>query len=59
MLTDDAPATAARILASLGTATQRLMGIEIIRPSLETVYLALTGRRYEDTEEETEDVATA
>ena len=59
VLTDDAPATAARILASLGTATQRLMGIEIIRPSLETVYLALTGRRYEDTEEETEDVATA
>lgn len=35
-----------RILAALGTHTSRITAIEIIRPSLETAYLTLTGRRY-------------
>ena len=35
------------ILASLGHGTARLRGVEIIRSDLETVFLELTGRRYE------------
>ena len=54
---------AARVLAGLGDNADRLRGLEIVKPSLETVFLALTGRRYtEDTDtelEEVDDVALA
>lgn len=39
------------IMASLGSDATRLSGVEIIRPSLETVYLGLTGHRYEPGED--------
>ncbi|HEX6208014.1 MAG TPA: ABC transporter ATP-binding protein [Actinomycetota bacterium] len=35
----------------------RLRSVEIVRPDLEAVYLALTGRRYEEADEEEERVA--
>jgi ABC-2 type transport system ATP-binding protein len=44
--TPDPASTAARALGLLGAQTVRLKGIEIIRPSLENVYLGLTERRY-------------
>jgi ABC-2 type transport system ATP-binding protein len=37
---------AASVVAALGAHAQRLRSIEIIRPSLDSVYLALTERRY-------------
>lgn len=45
--TRDPAATAAVLLHDLGTATGSLRGIEVVRPSLESVFLAVTGRRYE------------
>ena len=48
--TDDPGRSTAHILGLLGSDSSRVRGIEIIRPSLETVYLALTGRRYEEGE---------
>lgn len=36
-----------------------LTSVEIVRPSLEAVYLALTGRRYEDADKEVERVAAS
>ncbi|MFQ5522581.1 MAG: ABC transporter ATP-binding protein [Acidimicrobiia bacterium] len=39
------------ILEALGPEAVRLRGVELIEPSLETVYLALTGRRYQPGEE--------
>ncbi|MEO6987028.1 MAG: ABC transporter ATP-binding protein [Aquihabitans sp.] len=39
-------ATAAALLAGLGTAAERLVTVELGRPSLETVFLAVTGRAY-------------
>lgn len=59
---------AARVLSTLGPAADRLRGLEIVTPSLEAVFLALTGRRYsQDTdtdtdtgdEEEVDDVSVA
>jgi ABC-2 type transport system ATP-binding protein len=44
--TDEPAADAARVLVQLGEATDRLRGVEIVSPSLESVFLALTGRRY-------------
>lgn len=41
----------ARVLALLGPDAGRVEGIEVIRPSLETVYLSLTGKRYQAGEE--------
>lgn len=49
--TDDPGRSLARVLASLGDDAGRLQGVEVIRPSLETVYLSLTGHRYEAGEE--------
>lgn len=43
----DPTATAAAALDALGDDRRRLRSVEIVRPSLESVYLALTGRRYE------------
>ncbi|HZR11787.1 MAG TPA: ABC transporter ATP-binding protein [Acidimicrobiia bacterium] len=48
--TDDPAATAAHMLRELGSAAGSLRGIEVIRPSLESVFLSITGRRYESAE---------
>ncbi len=44
--TDDPAATAARVLAALGSDTASLTAVEIIRPTLETVFTTLTGTRF-------------
>jgi AcrR family transcriptional regulator len=38
---------AAQLLPRLGTGTAALLAIEIVRPSLESVFLTVTGRRYD------------
>lgn len=43
-------ADAARAMAALGAAADRLLGLEITRPSLETVFLHLTGKRLAEEE---------
>jgi ABC-type multidrug transport system ATPase subunit len=43
----DPAARAAQLLPALGADAGALRSIEILRPSLESVYLAVTGRRYE------------
>jgi ABC-2 type transport system ATP-binding protein len=48
---DDPAATAARLLPALGEAAG-LRNVEILRPNLESVFVAVTGRRY-DTSKET------
>ncbi len=48
---NEPPVVAATILASLGDDASRLRGLEIVKPSLESVYLTLTGRRYEEQQE--------
>jgi ABC-2 type transport system ATP-binding protein len=54
---NDPAADAARVLVQLGAAAEQLRGIEIVSPSLESVFLALTGRRYaSETEAEEENV---
>jgi ABC-2 type transport system ATP-binding protein len=55
LLCDDPGAEAAAVMARLGEDAHRLRAVEIIAPSLESVFLALTGRRYESGEE-TDDV---
>lgn len=55
-------ADAARLLSSLGLEADRLRGLGICTPSLEAVFLALTGRRYSeetDQDQETDDVTVA
>jgi ABC-2 type transport system ATP-binding protein len=42
---DDPAATAARVLPTLGEAAG-LRNVELVRPNLESVFLAVTGRRY-------------
>jgi ABC-2 type transport system ATP-binding protein len=44
--TDDPAATAARVLAALGSDTASLTAVEIIRPTLESVFTTLTGTRF-------------
>jgi len=46
--TPDPAAAAARVLGRLDGSAIRLRGVDIIRPSLETAYLALTGHRTDD-----------
>ena len=41
----DPAATAARAITAMGTAADRLLAVDILHPTLETAYLALTGRR--------------
>jgi ABC-2 type transport system ATP-binding protein len=48
--TDNAAATAAAALAQLGTHTTRLRNIELVRPSLDSIYLTLTEQRYSSEE---------
>jgi ABC-2 type transport system ATP-binding protein len=55
---DEPAATAARLLADLGPDARRLTSVELVQPTLESVYLAVTGRRY-DANLEVEDVAVA
>jgi ABC-2 type transport system ATP-binding protein len=43
---------AARVFEALGAETHRLRSLDVIHPSLDGVYLALTGRRYDPDEEE-------
>jgi ABC-2 type transport system ATP-binding protein len=45
--TPDPAGTAARLLPQLGAATAGLRAIEVVRPSLESVFLTVTGRRYD------------
>ena len=57
----DPAVTAARTITAMGTAADGLLAIDILHPTLETAYLALTGRRgtgHAD-EEESGDVAAA
>jgi ABC-2 type transport system ATP-binding protein len=42
----DPAARVAQLIAALGSDASALESIEIVRPSLESVYLAVTGRRY-------------
>ena len=51
VVTDDPPATAAAALAQLGAGATRLRRVEIIQGSLDSVYLALTEKRYSSGEE--------
>jgi ABC-2 type transport system ATP-binding protein len=44
--TDDPAATAARVLSALGSDTASLTAVEIIRPTLESVFTTLTGTRF-------------
>jgi ABC-2 type transport system ATP-binding protein len=43
----DPAGMAARLLPELGAETARLLAIEVVRPSLESVFLTVTGRRYD------------
>jgi ABC-2 type transport system ATP-binding protein len=45
---DDPARTAAQVLSRLGPESAELRAIEVIRPSLETVFLSVTGRRYDE-----------
>jgi ABC-2 type transport system ATP-binding protein len=48
--TDNAAATAAAALGQLGAHTMRLRNIELVRPSLDSIYLTLTEQRYSSEE---------
>ena len=57
LLTPDPAHAAAMILGHLNGSTERLRSVDIVRPSLEAAYLALTGRRSnEDATAKTEEV---
>jgi ABC-2 type transport system ATP-binding protein len=54
ILTGDHPGpVAARVVGQLGAAAERLVSVDLVRPSLETVFLAVTGRAYRSDEGET------
>ncbi|HVM08804.1 MAG TPA: ABC transporter ATP-binding protein [Acidimicrobiales bacterium] len=55
---DDPAATAAAVLSSLGDRARALTSVELVQPTLEAVYVSVTGRRYR-AEEEVEDVVVA
>ena len=55
----DPAAAIPSVLDMLGEARSRLRGVEIITPSLEAVYLALTGRRFTGENVEQDDVSVA
>ena len=50
---EDPAAAAAALLVQLGDAATRLRSIEVVHPSLESVFLQLTGHRFERTSEGT------
>jgi ABC-2 type transport system ATP-binding protein len=45
--TPDPAAALASVVANLGDDAERLRGVDLIRPSLDTVFVALTGRPYD------------
>jgi ABC-2 type transport system ATP-binding protein len=47
----DTASVAVRVFEALGKDAQRLRSMDIVHPSLESVFLTLTGRRYEPEEE--------
>jgi ABC-2 type transport system ATP-binding protein len=47
------------LVAALGTDAERLVAVELGRPSLETVFLAITGRTYRSDDLDLVDLATA
>lgn len=50
LLRAEGPGVAARtaeLITSLGDDAQRLQGVEVLRPNLDTAYLALTGQRFQ------------
>jgi len=53
--TPDPARAAAGIIGRLNGSTDRLRGIDIVRPSLEAAYLALTGRRSNDDNDTTDE----
>ena len=55
--TDRPGVTTAAVVQGLGESASRLESIEIVRPSLETVYLNLTGRRFRQADLEGADAA--
>lgn len=56
--TADPAVTAASVLAGLNSHAARLRAVELTRPNLESVYMALTGRRYDPAAEATEKEST-
>ncbi len=46
--TPDPPSLLGRVLAALGPRARELQSIEVVHPSLENVYLRVTGHRYEE-----------
>ncbi len=52
IVTPDLALAAARVFEVLGGDAQRLRSLDVIHPSLESVFLALTGRRYDPDEED-------
>jgi ABC-2 type transport system ATP-binding protein len=56
---EDPGAVAARLLPQLGAGASSLRSVEIVRPSLESVFLAVTGRLYDDANDHANDDARA
>jgi ABC-2 type transport system ATP-binding protein len=56
LCTPDPAQAAAGILGKLNGSTERLRSVDIVRPSLEAAYLALTGRRSNETHDTSEEV---
>jgi len=57
-VTDHPGPVAAEVVGSLGTAAEHLVSVDLTRPSLETVFLAITGRSYSsDTPDDAGDAA--
>jgi ABC-2 type transport system ATP-binding protein len=54
--TPDPARAAAAVLGRLNGSTERLRSVDIVRPSLEAAYLALTGRRSNRSEEHTSEL---
>ena len=57
--TDNAAATAAAALGQLGAHAMRLRNIELVRPSLDSIYLTLTEQRYSSEEPAPREAADA
>ena len=55
--TDNAAEMAAAVLGQLGAHAMRLRNVELVRPSLDSIYLTLTEQRYSSAEPAPEDAA--
>jgi ABC-2 type transport system ATP-binding protein len=49
--TPDAPSLLGQVLVGLGPRVHELQSVEVVRPSLESVYLRVTGRRYKEAQQ--------